>query len=60
MSSSSPSMSVMEMEESSDTSREDQKSRRHRPSAAQPKGRQITRNFAHPSPVSIHHRLFYI
>jgi hypothetical protein len=60
MSSSSPSMSVMEMEESSDTSREDRKSRRHRPSAAQPKGRQITRNFAHPPPVSIHHRLFYI
>lgn len=59
MSSSSPSMSVMEMEESSDTSREDRKSRRHRPSAAQPKGRQITRNFAHPPPVSIH-RLFYI
>ncbi|EFX74035.1 hypothetical protein DAPPUDRAFT_252424 [Daphnia pulex] len=50
MSSSSPSMSVMEMEESSDTSREDRKSRRHRPSAAQPKGRQITRNFAHPPP----------
>ncbi len=57
MSSSSPSMSVMEMEESSDTSREDRKSRRHRPSAAQPKGRQITRNFAHPPPVSIHRLL---
>lgn len=46
-------MSVMEMEESSDTSREDRKSRRSRPSVAnQPKGRQITRNFAHPPPVS--------
>ena len=53
MSSSSPSMSAMEMEESSDTSREDRKSRHHRPpSVHQPKGRQITRNFAHPPPVS--------
>lgn len=58
MSSSSPSMSAMEMEESSDTSREDRntKSRHHRPASVhQHKIRQVGpvgRNFAHPPPVS--------
>ena len=56
MSSSSPSISAMEMEESSDTSREDRKSRHHRPPPVhhqqQQKIRQVTRSFAHPPPVS--------
>lgn len=56
MSSRSPSMSTMEIEESSDTSHEvrNTKSRHHRPASThQQKSRQIGRNFAHPPPSPV-------